>query len=128
MTRALKVALILYGVIEIVLGLLVFFAPQQAAGMFGFEEVSSLGVYLAGMLGVCWIAAGIWFIVAGRDPLRYIILVKLAIAFSLLAMVAGLYSIIQGATDFSQAGTGIIIDVIFTAAFLVFYPWRTARE
>ena len=127
MTKALRVALIVYGAIDILLGLLVLFAPEQAAAMFGFEEITDLGVYLAGMLGVCWITAGIWFIVAGRDPLRHIILVKLAIAFSLLAGIAGVYSIARGAADFSQAGTGIIIDAVFAAAFLVFYPWRAAR-
>ena len=127
MLKALKVALILYGVIVILLGLLVLFAPEQAAVMFGFEEISDLGVYLAGMLGTSWITAGILLIVAGRDPSRHIVLVKFAIIFSLLAVIAGLYSIVRGAVDFGQAGVGIIIDAIFAAAFLAFYPYRPTR-
>lgn len=127
MTKALKVVLIIYGVIEVLLGLLVFFAPEQAAAMFGFEGITDLGVYIAGMLGASLMMAGVWFIVAGRDPLRHIILVKFAIAFSLLAAIAGVYSIGRGAADFSQAGVGIIIDFVFAAAFLAFYPYRAAR-
>ncbi len=127
MIRALKVALILYGVISIVLGLALIAVPDQAAKMFGFEEIAGVGVYIAALCGISFIAPSVWLIVAGRDPLRHITWVKFAILWSLLAVVAGLYSIIQGTADFSQVGTGIILDAVFAAAFLVFYPYRAAK-
>ena len=127
MTLALKVALILYGVIGIVLGLILIALPDQAANMFGFEEIAGVGVYIAALCGISSIAPSVWLIVAGRDPLRHITWVKFAILWSLLAVVAGLYSIIRGAADFSQAGTGIILDGVFAVAFLVLYPYRAAK-
>ena len=75
-------------------------------------------------LGGMFIAVSIWFIVAGRDPIRHISLVKLAILVSILGVVIGLYSIFRGTVDFSQAGMGIILDTVFAIAFLALYPYR----
>ncbi len=127
MIRGLKGVLTLYGAILILLGLMFIVAPDQAASMMGFVEITDLGVYIAALCGAGFVTAGVWLIVAGRDPLRHITLVKFAILWSLLAVVAGLYSIVQGVADFSQAGPGIIIDGVFAMAFLAFYPYRAAR-
>ena len=127
MIRALKVVLIVYGVINILLGLAFILAPYQAASLMGFGEIADLGVYVGALYGATAIAASVWLIAAGRDPLRHITWVKFAILWSILLAVAGLYLVVRGAVDFSQAGVGIIIDAVFAAAFLVFYPWRAAR-
>ena len=124
MIRGLKIALIVYGVIHILLGLALAVAPYQAASMFGLGEIADYVPYLTALLGGCFIAVSVWFIVAGLDPLRHICLVKLAILWSSLGVVMGLYSILRGAVDFSQAGTGIILDAVFATAFLAFYPYR----
>ena len=118
MIRALKVALILYGVISILLGLLLVVVPEQSAKMWGFEKITGFGVYVAALCGISFIAPSVYLIVAARDPLRHINWVKFAILWAILAVVAGLCSIIRGAADFSQAGTGIIIDSVFAVAFL----------
>ena len=127
MIRGLKVALIVWGVLHILLGLALIVGPYQAASMMGFGEIADFGVYIIPLYGVCLIAPAVWLIVAGRDPLRHISWVKFAILWSILFVVAGLYSIIQGTIDFSQAGTGIIIDAVFAVAFLALYPYRAAR-
>jgi len=124
MIRGLKIALITYGVILILFGLAFIIAPYQAASMSGFGEIADYVPYLMALLGGGFIAVAVWFIVAGRDPLRHISLVKLAILWSSLGVVTGLYSMLQGAVDFSQAGVGIILDVVFVIAFLAFYPYR----
>ena len=131
MIRGLKVALILFGVISILSGLAHIIAPYQLASMIGFGEIPDVCrpvAYVMAMVGISFIAPGVWLIVAGRDPLRHITWVKFAILWSLLGVVAGVYSILQGAVNFSQAGPGIILDGVFAAAFLVFYPWRAARS
>ena len=127
MIRALKVALIVWGVIHIVLGLALILAPSQTASMMGFAEIANAGIYTATLWGATLLAASVWIIVAGRDPLRHITWVKFVILLSLLGLVVQLFSVVQGAVDFSQAGVGIIQDAVFAAAFLVFYPWRAAR-
>lgn len=131
MIRGLKVALILFGVISILSGLAHIIAPYQLASMIGFGEIPDVCrpvAYVMAMVGISFIAPGVWLIVAGRDPLRHITWVKFAILWCILAVVAGLYSIIQGVVSFNQVGMVIILDGVFAAAFLVFYPWRAARS
>ena len=127
MIRALKVVLIVYGVIHISFGLALIVVPHQAASMMGFGEIAGFGAYTAALWGAGLLAASVWVIAAGRDPLRHITWVKFVILLSVLRLVVQLYSFVQGSVDFSQAGVGIIIDAVFAAAFLVFYPWCAAR-
>ncbi len=127
MIQGLKIALITLGVIVILLGLAFIVIPELLASTFGFGEIPNYAPYVMAMLGISFIAPGVWLIVAGRDPLRHIAWVKFAILWSLLGVVAGVYSILQGAVDFSQVGIGIIQDAVFATAFLVFYPYRAAR-
>ena len=127
MIRALKVTMIVYGVLGILCGGLYVVIPRQLDVMFGYE----LGpAYIAAMevtLGMCFIAACVFLIAAARDPLRHIYWVKYAILFAILMVVADLYSVIQGYVDFGQAVWGIILHAVFAAALLAFYPWRAAR-
>jgi len=127
MLRGLKVALIVYGAISILVGLAFIVVPNQvAASMIGLEEMPESMLYFMMMGGVMDMAVGVWLIVVGRDPLRHITWVKFAILLSILSVVAGSYSVVQGAVDFSQVGTGIVLHAVFAAAFLAFYPWRAA--
>ena len=128
MIRPLQVTLIIFGVIVILLGLAFIVIPELLASTFGFGEIADYVTYVMAMLGISFIAPGVWLIVAGRDPLRHIAWVKFAILWSALGVVAGSFSIIQGAVNFSQAGPGIILDGVFMVALLVFYPYRAARS
>lgn len=127
MIRALKVAIIVFGVIHILLGLALIFAPYQTSSVLGFGEIAASAVYIAALCGLTFIAASVWLIAAGRDPLRHLIWVKFAISWTLLGVVVQLYLVAQGVVNFSQAGPGIIIDAVFAVAFLAFYPYRAAR-
>lgn len=128
MIRALKVAIIVFGVRHILLGLALIFAPHQTASMLGSGEIAASAVYIAALCGLTFIAASVWLIVAGRDPLRHLIWVKFAISWALLGVVVQSYLVAQGVVNFSQAGLGIIIDAVFAVAFLAFYPYRAARS
>jgi len=128
MIQGLKIALITLGVIVILLGLAFIVIPELLASTFGFGEIPNYAPYVMAMLGISFIAPGVWLIVAGRDPLRHIAWVKFAILWSLLGVVAGVYSILQGAVDFSQVGMVIILDAVFAAVFLALYPYRAARS
>ncbi len=128
MIKALKVTMIVWGIIGILFGLAYLFIPNQYGDMFGFEKLPGYVLGLLAALGGCFIAGSVFVIAAARDPLRNISWVKFAILFSLLGLVMGLYSVIRGYVDFAQAGTGIILYAIFAAAFLAFYPWRRASS
>lgn len=127
MVKALKVVLIVYGAILLVMGLGAVFVPDQMAELFGFGGITNDIVVLSAITGILGISAGIWLIVAGRDPLGNIYWVKFAITKAVLSVIVAAYLIIQGYADFSQLGGVIILDGIFTVLFLVFYPWRPAQ-
>ncbi len=127
MIRGLKVALVVWGVVHILLGLALIITPYQVGSMFGFGEIAGYVPYIMALWGAGFIAASVWVIAAGRDPLRHISWVKFVILLSILGLVVQLYSIVQGAADFSQAGVGIIEDAVFAAVFLALYPYRAAR-
>ncbi len=124
MIRGLKIALIVYGVIHILLGLALIITPHQTGDMLGLGEIADYVPYFMAMWGSLFIAASFLLIVTGLNPLEHITGVKFAILWSTLGAITGAYSIIQGAVDFSQAGIGIIEDAVFAIAFLVLYPYR----
>ena len=130
MIKALKVTLIVYGVLGILYGLAYILIPRELGEMFGYatEGVPIYMLAFLASLGVCIIAPSVFLIAAARDPLRQISWVKFAILWSVLGLLAELYSVIKGYIGFSQAAMGIIIFAVFTVAFLVFYPWRAARS
>ena len=128
MLKALKVTLIVYGILGILYGLAYIFIPRELGEMFGYATEGAPMYVLAFLasLGVGIIAPSVFLIAAAGDPLRHISWVKFAILWSLLSLVAELYSVIQGFVGFGQAGMGIILHAVFAAAFLAFYPWRAA--
>jgi hypothetical protein len=127
MTKALKVVMIIFGVIMIIMGLMNLIMPEQVADMHGVAEISGYVKWLSAIAGVCFIAAGVWVVVAGRDPLRNIYWVKFLITLLIIALIANIYAIGQGYVEFSQVVQHIIMDVVFAAALLALYPWRAAR-
>jgi hypothetical protein len=54
--------------------------------------------------------------------------VKFAILWCILGVVAGVYSIIRGFVDFSQAGMQIVLNAVFAVVLLALYPYRSAKE
>jgi hypothetical protein len=128
MIRALKVVLIVFGVIQILFGLSLLVIPDRVASMAGVSEVSGYVVYVMAALGICLIAPSVYLIIAARDPLRHINWVKFAILWCTLGVVAGLYSVIRGDVSFSHVGTRVIMDAVFAVAFLALYPYRATRR
>ena len=126
MVKALKVTMIVYALIGILFGLAFIFVPRQLSAMLGYEAGAgpASAPAMATELGLSFIAVGIFLIIASRDPIKHILLVKFAIVFAILMLAALLYSLILGYSDFSQAGIGIIIHAVFAVALLTFYPWR----
>jgi hypothetical protein len=124
MIRALQIALIVFAVIEILMGLLLVFFPDKLASSGGVNDVTGYLKYIMALLGICLIVPGTFLIVAARDPLRHINWVKFAIVWFILARAAGLYSIVKGDVNFSHAGILIILHAVFAVVLLALYPWR----
>ena len=126
MIKALKVAMIVWGALVVLSGLALIVIPDQ------MKEYAILGEYaghvkwVMALLGAAWIAPAVWVIVASQDPIQHITWVKYAITLSLIGLVAGLFSIIQGYVEFSQVIVSTLFDAVSAVVFLALYPYRGA--
>ena len=126
MVKALKVAMIVYGVIMILAGLMDIFMHDLVTGFYGVGEASGFVLWMGSVIGVLLLSIGVWLIVVGRDPLRNIYFLKLVITKTILCVVISVYSAAVGYVDYSQVMGIIILNAVFAVAFLVLYPWRVA--
>jgi hypothetical protein len=124
MVKALKVVMIIYAIIGILLGLVLVIFPDQMTEWFNAPVLNDYEKYLSASIGLANIAAGVFIILAARDPIKNISWVKFAIVWALFWVVTVGYGLLRGYVDFSQEGSALIINIIFAALFFIFYPWR----
>jgi hypothetical protein len=123
--KGLKVVMIIWAAVAILIGLAYIFIPRQLGEMGGFEKGPAWVAYILALLGVCFIATGVFVIVAAvRDPLKHIKWVQFAITVAILLVVVAASSIMRGLVTFSQEGPLLIFNAVFAVAFLALYPWR----
>ncbi|MCX6012828.1 MAG: hypothetical protein NTV30_05350, partial [Chloroflexi bacterium] len=72
MIRALKVALIAYGVLGILWGLAFIFIPRQLGVSQGYESWPKYSAFFLAVLGTYNIAPSVFLITAARDPIRHV--------------------------------------------------------
>ena len=128
MIKGLKVAMIIWAVIAILVGLAYIFLPQQLGEMGGFEKGPDWVLYVLALHGISYIATGAFVIRAAQDPLKHIMWVQFAIAVAILIVIVAAYSIGRGLVTFSQEAGLLIVNAVFAVAFLVLYPWRAAKQ
>jgi len=127
MMRALKVTMIIWGAIGILAGLSYIIIPVRVAELYGFGQIADYVRWIMAFGGAIFFSAGVWIVVAARDPLRHINWVKFEIMKSILVPAVTVYTIIQGYVHFSQVGPILILFAVFAVALLALYPWRAVR-
>jgi hypothetical protein len=134
MLKALKVILIVFGALSALSGLAHIFMPEQLMAMMGIEagempEACMPALYAMAMVGVSFVAGGVYLIIAGtKDILRHIYWVQFALLWAILAVAAGAYSVIMGYVTFNQAMMPIILDSVFFILLMIFYPWGRTED
>ncbi|MBN1855628.1 MAG: hypothetical protein JW846_01585 [Dehalococcoidia bacterium] len=126
MEKILKVITVTLGIILIAEGLLDIVMPEQRLSLMGTGENASHVLAYMTILGATWVAAGIWVVVAGRDPLRHIDSMKFVITLPLLLAFALAYSTIKGYVTFDQVAVDLVVDILFALVLFVLYPRRAA--
>ena len=127
MLRALRVVMIIYGVILVLGGIAGMVIPDQVAKLADVEEIDGYTKSIIITLGAIRLASGVWVIAASRDLLHNIYWVKFGITEGFLLVAVGVYSIIRGYIEFNQGGPLFILAAVITVALLIFYPWRAGR-
>jgi hypothetical protein len=119
----LKVALIIYGAIHIVQGIILLVAPERITEFSGFEALGSSEYFLA-IIGGAFIAAGVLFAMTGLDPLQNINGVRFAVLWAALLLIIPLFTLWYDYVNFGHIWFIVVQNAIFAAAFLIFYPYR----
>ena len=119
----LKAALIIFGALHLAQGIVLIVVPDRVTDMSGFENLASSEYFLA-VIGAAFIAAGVWFALTGLDPVRNINGVRFAILWAGLLLAVQLFSLGRGYVNIGQIWFAIAGNAVFTAAFLIFYPYR----
>ncbi len=127
MIRALKVTMIVWSAIAIIMGLVYIFLPNQLNEMGGYEKASGLIIYLLALIGICYIPAGVFVILASRDPLKYIKWVQFAISVAILTAIVIAISIGRSLVTFNQEGIPLIVNAVFGVILLVLYPYGKTK-
>jgi hypothetical protein len=126
MIKGLRVAMIVWAVVAIFMGLVYIFFPNQLLDMGDYGKGSGLELYLLALLGICYITGGVFVIFAAvRDLLKHIRWVQFAIVVAILTVVVVASSIGRGLVTFEQEGIPLIINAVLAAALLALYPWRS---
>jgi len=132
MLKALKVILIIYGAIAVVMGVLHIFAPDMLMSMMGLEDMPAAcmsALYSMAMVGVSFVAGGVYLIVAGtRDIIRHIYWVQFALLWAILAVAGAVYSVLMGYVAFGQVMMPVIVDGVFFILLMAFYPWGRTED
>ena len=121
----LKIALVIYGAIYITQGIILLVAPDRIADLYGLGEMSDPANFAMTLAGSAFIAAGVWFAMTFLDPAHNINSVKFAILWSSLMFITPLYALWQGYVEGGHIWFGLVLNAIFVAAFLIFYPRRS---
>ena len=122
----LKAALIIYGAIHIVQGIILLVAPERLTELAGFEALgaSNQSEYFLAIIGGTFIAAGVWFAMTGLEPLQNINGVRFAILWAALLLIIPLFTLGYEYVNFDHIWFIVVQNAIFTASFLIFYPYR----
>jgi hypothetical protein len=125
MVKGLKVAMIIWAAIAILVGLAYIFIPRQLGEMGGFEKGPAWVAYVLALLGVCFVATGVFVIIAAaQGPLKNIMWVQFSIMMTVLITVVAASAIMRGLVTFAQEGPLLIVNAVFAVVFLALYPWR----
>jgi hypothetical protein len=124
----LKIAMILYGAINIAEGILMWFVPGSIVSrMFGVDYVASeyhFFGYVFVLLGAASLTAGLLMIVAGLKPLANVNVIRFSILWSALVLLGQIYSLGAQYITWGDVLVPVVLNFIFLLGMVIFYPWR----
>jgi hypothetical protein len=121
-----KIILILAGILELVFrGLPAFFASETTAGWFGLEYIEKAVIYVH-PYGALLIAFGLLLIIISKDPVKYRVVMDIAILRFILGPIALLYTkfTVGLFTTFWWVHLGL--DVLFVILLILARPKKAA--
>lgn len=126
--RPLRIALVVIGAFQLVLGVLFLAIPATAAGWFGLTPAAPPWVHwLFAMMAVRFLGYAYGMFAAARRPAQHVGWIDTMIVIQAVDWVATLVFLAQGAVTLQQVSTAAFMPVLFIVALLVWHPRRLAR-
>jgi len=121
--KKMRIAMVVVGIGQIVLGLFYLLAPQAMLAWMGHSAVAADIAYPLGMLAARFLVYGALLIAAARDPAGNRSLILGMVWIQLIDLSAGAYFTARGAV-----GLSLSAFPMFNAALiaLLFWAWRPA--
>ncbi len=121
-----RIILILAGILELVFrGLPAFFGSEKIAGWFGVEYIEEALIYVH-PYGALLIAFGLLLMMVSKDPLKYRIVVDVAILRFLLGPIALLYTYFTVGLFTSFWWVHLALDLAFFVLLIIARPKAAA--
>jgi len=130
----LRLSMIIYGLINMAEGIVMWLNPERVAGYLGFSDLTINGAfsdyvsYILAVAGAAFVAAGFIFIWGAISPVKNLTVVRLIILWTGLTLAAMLYALTKGFVTFGNSWFSIILSAIFLVVFILFYPWPWRKE
>ena len=122
----LRLALILAGIMELVFrGLPAFFGSEKTASMFGLEYIEEALIYVH-PYGALLIVFGLLLILVSKDPVKYRVVVDIAILRFLLGPIALLYTYFTVGLFTTFWWAHLALDVLFFILLIIARPKAAA--
>jgi hypothetical protein len=121
-----KIILILAGILELVVrGLPAFFGSETTAGWFGLEYIEEALIYVH-PYGALLIAFGLLLIIVSKDPVKYRVVVDIAILRFVLGPIALLYTKFTVGLFTTFWWVHLALDVLFVILLILARPKKAA--
>ena len=121
-----RIILILAGILELVFrGLPAFFGSEKIAGWFGVEYIEEALIYVH-PYGALLIAFGLLLMMVSKDPLKYRIVVDVAILRFLLGPIALLYTYFTVGLFTTFWWVHLALDLVFFVLLIIARPKAAA--
>ena len=122
-----RIILILAGILELVFrGIPAFFASEKIAGWFGLEYIEAALIYVH-PYGALLIAFGLLLMIVSKDPLKYRIVVDIAILRFLLGPIALLYTHFTVGLFTTFWWVHLALDLVFFILLIMARPKAAAK-
>ena len=118
----LQILLAMDAIVLFLLGLLLVLAPKQVEMAFHFKDLPEGVSYIIGLWGCVLVTLALGYAVAALDPIRHVVWVQVGIARGALECLLGLIYLARGSVTWQQAGFGVLVAALITAAYIVLYP------
>jgi len=120
--RILRPTLIFIGIVQLILGSIFLFAPQQFGAMFNLQQAPEWVYWLFSMMGARFLGFALGMFFAARQPYQNRYWIAVMVAIQAVDWFGTLFYLSTGAVTLSTVTTAAFLPIIFIAVLVLQFP------